>query len=89
MEVLDCEWPPWLRPGRTASWFYFQILKDGSFRVRVDSTFSDSHPQEMGVPLGGVLSVALFSVKISSIAQCLGPGVGCSLYVDGFRICCG
>ena len=26
------------------------VLKDRSFKVRVGSTFSDSHPREMGVP---------------------------------------
>ena len=51
------------------------------------STFSDSHPQEMGVPQGSILSVTFFSVKINSITQCLKPGVDCSLYVDDFQIC--
>ena len=46
------------------------------------STFSDSHPQEMGVPQGSILSVTLFSVKINSITQCLKLGVDCSLYVQ-------
>ena len=41
----------------------------------------------MGVPQGSILSVTLFSVKINSIAQCLEPGVDCSLYVDDFQIC--
>ena len=62
-------------------------LKDRSFKVLVGSSFSDSHPQEMGVPLGSILSVTLFSVKINSITQCLKPGVDCSLYVDDFQIC--
>ena len=63
------------------------FLKDRSFKVRVGSTFSDSYLQEMGVPQGSILSVSLFSVKINSIAQCLKPGVDCSLYVDDFQIC--
>ena len=50
--------------------FIANFLKDRSFKVRVGSTFSDSHPQEMGVPQGSILSVPLFSVKINSIAQC-------------------
>ena len=33
------------------------------------------------------MSVTLFSVKSNSIAQCLKPCVGCSLYVDDFQIC--
>ena len=55
------------------------VLQDRSFKVRVGSTFSDSHPQEMGAPQGSILSVTLFSVKINSITQCLKPGVDCSL----------
>ena len=67
--------------------FIAHFLKDRSFKVRVGSTFSDSHLQEMGVPQGSILSVTLFSVKINSITQCLKPGVDCSLYVDDFQIC--
>ena len=63
------------------------FLQDRSFKVWVGSTFSDSHPQEMGVPQGSIMSVTLFSVKIKSINQCLKPGFDCSLYVDDFQIC--
>ena len=51
------------------------------------SAFSDSHPQEMGVPQGSILLVTLFSVKINSITQCLKTGIDCSLYVNDFQIC--
>ena len=54
---------------------------------RVGSTFSDSRPQEMGVPQGSILSVTLFSLKLNSITRCLKPGVDCSLYVDDFQVC--
>ena len=67
--------------------FIAQLLKDRSFKLRVGSTFFESHLQEMGVPQGSILSVTLFSVKINNIAQCLKPGVDCSLYVDDFQIC--
>ena len=67
--------------------FINDILKDRYFKIWVGSTFSDSHPQEMGVPQGSILWVTLFLVKINSIAQCLKPGVDCSLYVDDFQIC--
>ena len=60
--------------------FISKFIKD------IGSTFTDSHPQEMGVPQGSILSVTLFSVKINSITQCLKPGVDCSLYVDDFQI---
>ena len=62
--------------------FISNFLQDRSYKVWVGSTFSDPHPQEMGVPQGSILSVTLFSVKINSITQCLKPGVDCSLYVD-------
>ena len=43
--------------------FISKFLKDRSFKVRVGSTVSDSHPQEMGVTQRSILSVTLFSVK--------------------------
>ena len=61
--------------------FIGQFLSDRSFKVRVGSTFSDPHPQEMGVPQGSILSVTLFSVKINSITQCLTPGVDSCLSI--------
>ena len=67
--------------------FISNFLKDRSFKVQVGSTFSDSHPQEMGVPQGSIMAVTLFSLKINSITQCLKPGVDCSLYVDDFQVC--
>ena len=39
------------------------------------------------MPQGSILPVTYFVVKINSIAQCLKPGVDCSLYVDHFQIC--
>ena len=66
--------------------FISYFLQDRSFKVWVGSLFSESHPQEMGVPQGSILSVTLFSVKINSITQCLKPGVDCSLYVGLLQI---
>jgi ribonuclease HI len=62
------------------------FLEDRSFRVRLGSTLSDLHPQEMGVPQGSVLSVTLFSLKINSIVDCLPRDVQSSLFVDDFLI---
>ena len=67
--------------------FVSDVLKDRSFKVRVESTFSDFHPYDMGVPQGSILSITLFLVKINSITQCLKPGVNCSLYINDFQIC--
>ena len=64
--------------------FISKFLQERYFKVRVGYIFSDSHPQEMDVPQGSILSVTLFSVKNNSITQCLNPGVDCSLYVDDF-----
>ena len=47
--------------------FIAHFLKHRSFKVRVGSTFSDSHLPEMGVPQGSIMSVTLFSAKINSI----------------------
>ena len=72
--------------GRLPS-FISSFLSDREFKVRVGSTLSDLHEQEMGVPQGSILSVTLFNIKINSITKCLAPGVDCSLYVDDFLIC--
>ena len=68
--------------------FISKFLEGREFRVRIGSTLSDIHQQEMGVPQGSVLSVTLFSLKINGIVTCLTAGVGCSLYVDDFLACC-
>ena len=44
--------------------FIQSFLLERSFRVRVGSTLSELHEQEMGVPQGSILSPALFSIKI-------------------------
>ena len=54
--------------------------------VQVGSSLSDYYDQEQGVPQGGVLSTALFSI-INDIVKCLGNLTDCSLYVDDFCIC--
>ena len=72
--------------GRLA-FFINAFLDNRLFSVRVGSTLSDPHEQEMGVPQGSILSVTLFSLKINSIVKEVSPGVECSLYVDDFLIC--
>ena len=72
--------------GRLPS-FIDNFLQDRTFKVKVGTTLSDLHNQEMGVPQGSILSVLLFSIKINKIVKCLKPGVDCSLYVDDFLIC--
>ena len=56
------------------------------FRVRLGSTFTEIHNQEMGVPQGSMLSVTLFLLKINSIVDVVNPGFDRSLFVDDFCI---
>ena len=67
--------------------FISDFLSDRQFRVRVGSTLSNLHEQEMGVPQGSILSVTLFNVKINSIIKCVSNNMNCSLYVDDFLLC--
>ena len=62
------------------------FLSECSFRVRVRSTLSELHKQEMGVPQGSILSLALFSIKINIVKAVL-KGTDCSLFVDDFALC--
>ena len=68
--------------------FVKNFLKDRSFNVRLGTTLSEEHEQDMGVPQGSILSVTLFSIKVNSIVKCLSQDTKCSLYVDDFLICC-
>ena len=67
--------------------FIENFLADRAMQVRVGSSLSDYYDQEQVVPQGGVLSTALFSIKINDIVKCLGNLTDCSLYVDDFCIC--
>ena len=67
--------------------FIQNFLNDREFKVKVDSTLSELHKQEQGVPQGSILSVTFFSIKINDIVKNKNPGVDCSLYVDDFLIC--
>ena len=66
--------------------FIQNFLSDRSFQVRLGSSISSSHPQEMGVPQGSVLSVTLFVVKINSIVDAISTDIHKCLYVDDFTI---
>ena len=66
--------------------FIDSFLKDRKFQVRLGSTLSDSHVQEMGVPQGSILSPTCFSIKINNIVKSIRENIMCSLYVDDFLI---
>ena len=64
--------------------FIQSFLSERSFRVRVGSTLSELHEQEMGVLQGSILSPAIFSIKINNIVKAVLKGTNCSLFVDDF-----
>ena len=67
--------------------FIQSFLLERSFRVRVGSTLSELHKQEMGVPQSSILSPALLSIKINNIVKAVLKGTYCSLFVDDFAMC--
>ena len=47
--------------------FVQNFLSNREFKVRVDSTLSEAHNQEQGVPQFSILSVTLFSLKKTTL----------------------
>ena len=43
------------------------FLSESKFNVRVNSTKSDFHDQEKGVPQGSILSFTLLSIKLNTV----------------------
>lgn len=68
--------------------FIQNFLNDRTFKVRIGSTYSEIHKQDMGVPQGSILSVTLFSLKINSLTKIVPNGIDKSLFVDDFAIGC-
>ena len=66
--------------------FLHNFMKERVFRVRVGNRLSDQFYQENGVPQGGVLSVALFTLLINDAVDVLPRAVGRSLFVDDLAI---
>ena len=71
--------------GRLAT-FIESFLADRWIQDRVGLTLSEQFDQAQGVPQGSILSITLFSIKIS-IMDCLDPKTDGSLYVDAFCMC--
>ena len=67
--------------------FISNFLNNREFQVRIGSTLSDIHEQEMGVPQGSILSVTLFILKINNLAEEITSDVLRSLFVDDFALC--
>ena len=72
--------------GRLPS-FINKFMQTRTFKVRINTTYSDTYVQETGVPQGSVLSVTLFGLKINSIVNCLRPNTDSCLFVDDFLAC--
>jgi exonuclease III/ribonuclease HI len=66
--------------------FIRSFLSNRHFKVRVGSSLSDPHEQEMGVPQGSILSPTLFIVKINSINKIVPQNIHRTLFVDDFTI---
>ena len=67
--------------------FIKNFLADRSFQVRVGSTLSDTHQQELGVPQGSILSPLLFCIKLNEIVKSVQADTECALFVDDFALC--
>ena len=65
--------------------FIQSFLSEHYFKVKVGSTLSELHEQEMLVPQGSILFPALFSIKINHIIKSVLKGTDCSLFVDDFE----
>ena len=68
--------------------FIQNFLSNRKFKVRLGSSYSAVHDQEMGVPQGSVLSVTLFIIKINSLPLAVNHNLYQSLYVDDFALAC-
>ena len=66
--------------------FIKNFLSNRVFRVRLGSVYSNIYRHEMGVPQGSILSVTLFILKISSIADVIPSSFEKSFFVDDFSI---
>ena len=66
--------------------FISNFLSNRHFKVKVNSTLSESFPQENGVPQGSILSPILFNIKINNIVKSVLGNVNASLFVDDFAL---
>ena len=66
--------------------FVENFMKNRSFRVKVNNSFSNIKVQKNGVPQGSVLSPTLFIIMINDILDNPPEGIKLSLYADDVAI---
>ena len=66
--------------------FLKNFMKDRSFQVRIDNTYSETHTQRNGIPQGSVLSCTIFKIAINSIVKDLPRHIRNSLFMDDYCI---
>ena len=62
--------------------FIENFMKDRTFKVKVNNSFSDVKIQQNGVPQGSVLSPTLFIIMINDILNDPPEGINLSLFAD-------
>ena len=71
---------------KIATWLQ-NFIKDRSFQVRKNSSYSEVFPVPNGVPQGGCLSPLLFNIFTSEIPQLISAcGVNCRMFADDVKI---
>ena len=66
--------------------FLENFLKNRTFQVRIDSTYSDTFTQLNGIPQGSVLSCTAFKLAVNSIIKELPEKVRKSLFMDDYAV---
>ena len=66
--------------------FIANFLEDRTFKVKIDSHYSDTYQLQNSIPQGSVLSCTLFHLAIDDIIKDLPTSVKKSLYMDDFII---
>ena len=67
--------------------FVAEYLRDRRIRVRIGTTLSDEFYPEEGVPIGGVLAVTCFGLKINELPSRISRDIFRALFVDDLAIC--
>ena len=70
--------------------FVLEYLRDRRIRVKIRTKLSNEFYPEEGVPIGGVLAVICFGLKINKQPSCIARDIFRALFVDNLAVCfCG